>query len=115
MFFDELCRCLNIKNGSVIYGNNEYKIETPNKTYFYDFTDINNKIIIEYHGVAFHSKQPGNKNVFGVDTYDYDKLKLQTARDLGFSIIEIWSDDNDKIQKAKDFYEEMYNQNREAG
>ena len=114
LFFDELCECLGISKESAIYGNNEYRIETPTKTYFYDFTDIVNKIIIEYHGVAFHSKQPGDKNVFGIDTYSYDKLKLQTAKDLGFSVIEIWSDDNDKLRRAKDFYEEMYNQNREA-
>lgn len=114
LFFDELCECLGIDKNSIIYGINEYKIETPSKTYFYDFTDTHNKIIIEYHGIAWHSKQPGDKNVVGVDTYSHDKLKLQTAKDLGFSVIEIWSDDNDKLRKAKDFYEEMYNQNREA-
>ena len=114
LFFDALCNSLNISKECVIYGKDEYKIETPRKTYLYDFTDIDNKIIIEYQGIAFHSKQPGDINIFGIDTYVHDRLKLQTAKDAGFNVIEIWSDDNDKLRKAKDFYEEVYCQNRKA-
>nr|DAN79040.1 MAG TPA: very short patch repair protein [Caudoviricetes sp.] len=113
-FFSELCDILEINKDQVIFGRNEYKIKTQLKTYLYDFTDIDNKIIIEYQGIAFHSKQPGDINIFGIDTYDHDRLKLQTAKDAGFNVIEIWSDDNDKLRKAKEFYEEVYRQNRKA-
>ena len=68
------------------------------------------KIIIEYNGVLFHPKNeksdwinPMNKTLSSEDAYNKQKRKIETAIDSGFSTFEIWSDDDNKIEKCLEF------------
>lgn len=86
-----------------------------NKCYFYDFSI--RKIIIEYHGVAFHPnknkmtlKEWGiwkcvRNNMSADEKYLYDNTKKKFAIDNGYLFLEIWSDDlvSTNIRKVVDF------------
>ena len=93
----------NITLGKVFYDDNEYYLyDKENKSlYFYDFCDIENKIIVEYNGYKFHPY----KNVQGDDLKnwrslffgiegeyqrkrDFDKQKL--AESMGFKYLVVW-------------------------
>lgn len=93
----------NITLGKVFYDDNEYYLyDKENKSlYFYDFCDMENKIIVEYNGYKFHPY----KNVQGDDLKnwrslffgiegeyqrkrDFDKQKL--AESMGFKYLVVW-------------------------
>ena len=93
----------NITLDKVFYDDNEYYLyDKENKSlYFYDFCDIENKIIVEYNGYKFHPY----KNVQGDDLKnwrslffgiegeyqrkrDFDKQKL--AESMGFKYLVVW-------------------------
>jgi hypothetical protein len=81
----------------------EYFISSNNKIYFYDFTIRSRKIIIEFNGVLFHAK-PGSKiwsNPFTGESIEENlvksKIKIDTALEGGFKLLEIWSDEHPVI------------------
>lgn len=90
-----------------LYGQNEWCVydEEKEKISYYDFTNLDKKIIFEYHGEKFHpntkilsekelsewrhiySKQGPQKSI------DKDLYKKQLAISLGFNYFEIYSND----------------------
>jgi len=81
--------------------NSEFKLtKKEGGVWLYDFTDIKNKRIIEFHGDMFH----GNPNKYKADDYphpfiktitaqemwDKDELKLNCAKQNGFDVLVIW-------------------------
>lgn len=94
---------------------NEYFINTTDHFYSYDFTLLNQMIIIEYHNEIWHPnknmqidewnnwKNPFNKNITADDAYNKQLNKNNTAILKGFKLLEIWSsssiEENIKICK----------------
>lgn len=77
-----------------------------NKHYFYDFTNIKLKIIIEYHGSAWHPNKSvltkeewinwkvPHTNITADEKYSFDQYKKKVAEKAGFKIFEIYSNDD---------------------
>ena len=81
--------------------NSEFKLtKKEGGVWLYDFTDIKNKRIIEFHGDMFH----GNPNKYKADDYPHpfrktitaqemwnkDKRKLDVALEEGYKVLVIW-------------------------
>lgn len=99
----------NIQN-NIWFDNPEIKKEEwfiyyNKKYYFYDFTMLDHKIIIEYHGETFHPnpkkltkeewdlwKNPRNSNITADIQYKKDCNKKEIALNKGFCYYEIYSD-----------------------
>jgi hypothetical protein len=107
---------LNIKEEikpNLLYGKNEKFIyDKENKrAYKYDLTNISNKKIIEFNGVFWHCKPTlfeenfihPIKKITAKEIWEYDFLKIKTAKDHGYEILLIWEDeylnDRDNIIK----------------
>lgn len=100
--------------GNVYYGEKEFaKWDKRNKrVYFYDFVVPEIKLCVEYNGLMFHPKE-GDKNwqgLFSDKSYEeklkYDKEKIKTIEDCGFTTLVIWEDDDVDlcVQKIVDLY-----------
>lgn len=108
-FFIKLYRKLRklgiIENKSEVHfavrGSQEKFIYSKNnkKLFFYDFCIPKLKIIIEYHGIAWHPKKddllwtPIFDGKTRDEIYEYDKLKESVAIDSGFDYHVVWSDE----------------------
>jgi hypothetical protein len=104
--FNVLLETYDIDNRNNIYfatHNKEYKLdkcESEGGIWLYDFTDINNKKIIEFHGDMFHGNpkkykatdypHPFRKTITAQDMWDKDKRKLDVAIEEGFAVLVIW-------------------------
>lgn len=104
--FKVLLDSYNIEDRNNIYfatHNKEYKLdkcESEGGIWLYDFTDINNKKIIEFHGDMFHGNpkkykatdypHPFRKTITAQDMWDKDKRKLSIAIKEGFEMFVIW-------------------------
>lgn len=94
-----------------IDGKNEFFLRNGENFFMYDFTIKSKKLIIEYHGIAFHAKKKDDiwVNVFTNENAKQNikkrKIKNGLAKSLGFKILEIWSDDDVSlnIEKCKKF------------
>lgn len=116
-FFEPLTKQLlsmGIELQDIWYGGDdslEFKIESNNKLYSYDYTILSKKIIIEYNGNHVHP----SKELLGTnwdswrcawsgetadEKYQKDLEKIMVAEKEGFSVIEIW-DFKDKTQSLK--------------
>lgn len=90
------------------YADTEFGLyDTINHKYNkYDFTDIKNKLIIEFNGEHFHSKSPDDKNfsnpfnqsLTAEEQYKLDENKKLCAERNGYKIFYIWENEyiNDK-------------------
>jgi hypothetical protein len=110
-------RKLGIKREDIFLGTkkcNEYWINSDG-FFRYDFTIKSLKIIIEYHGIAFHPKQGDTSWIspFG-KTYDemtlHEENKIRVAKSKGFSYDIVWSDDDlkEKLHELYMFIEKRY-------
>ena len=104
--FNVLLETYDIDNRNNIYfatHNKEYKLdkcESEGGIWLYDFTDINNKKIIEFHGDMFHGNpkkykatdypHPFRKTITAQKMWDKDKRKLDVAIEEGFGVLVIW-------------------------
>jgi len=83
--------------------NKEYKLnkfESEGGIWLYDFTDFNNKKIIEFHGDMFHGNpkkykstdypHPFRKEITAQEMWNKDKRKLDVAIKKGFDVLVIW-------------------------
>ena len=91
-----------------VEGSREWFIKNDNDFFLYDFTIKSKKIIIEYHGVAFHPKKHETlwESPFGVsynEAFKKDTLKKETAEQKGFKLLEVWSDEKNKKEKVLTF------------
>lgn len=121
--FNEVFRwCLenDIGSGDIYIGNdskNEFFLrdDENNRFFMYDFTIRSKKIIIEYHGIAFHAKRNDKnwKHVFTNESASENiknrKIKNNFAISRGFKILEIWGDESDEfnIKKCKKFIQKF--------
>lgn len=68
--------------------------------YFYDFTLLKQKIIIEFNGIKYHPKpdytwtEGSPWNLCPVTIREKDLRKIKLAESKGFSVLEIWSDED---------------------
>jgi hypothetical protein len=98
-----------------IEGSNEWFISTRDNFYMYDFTIRSKKIIVEYNGTNYHPREGDTewRSLVGV-TYDEalkkDKSKIMLAKDQGFKVLEIWSDETNNIEKVINFIKENCNE-----
>ena len=46
---------------------------------------------------------PFNKEITSEIAYNKQELKIKTASERGFKVLEIWSDENDNLNKCLDF------------
>lgn len=91
--------------------NKEYFIRDEfNQIFFYDFVIKSKKIIIEYNGIAFHPKfekldifKPIYTKLTPVEIYNKQEYKKDLAIKNGFRILEVWSDDDDNLEKCLNF------------
>jgi hypothetical protein len=88
----------------------EFFLKKDNNIYFYDFTIRSKKIIIEYNGILFHPKtensiwtNPFNKGINSEIAFKRQELKIKTAKENGFKVFEIWSDEHDNLNKCLNF------------
>lgn len=90
-------------DGDFRYGENggEFKLKRENGGYyFYDFTDVDNKLIIEYNGDMYHANpkiyeaddnpHPFRKDVRADEIWEKDKEKIKTVEEIGFKVLVIW-------------------------
>lgn len=116
----EWCLYLGINIDDIYLGINDKKeffLQTDKKLYFYDFCIRSKKIIIEFHGIAFHAN-PNDINVnewkhpFTNQSYNDNikqtEIKNKKAINAGFKLLEIWSDVDplDNIEICKNFIKE---------
>ncbi len=84
-----------------IEGKKEYFLKDydNNKIYMYDFTIKSKKIIIEYHGIAFHAKTDDENwrcvitNESASDNIKRRNIKNELVQRNGFKLLEIWEDE----------------------
>lgn len=99
--FAEIFKRLENRNFKYALNGGEFKIKKENGGYyFYDFTDVDNKLIIEYNGDMYHanplvynesdSPHPFRKNLKSSDIWEKDKLKFEAAKKEGFDILIVW-------------------------
>lgn len=86
---------------TVFTGDNEYYINSDGKFWKYDFTILELNLIIEYNGIHVHPKidSPETwRHVFTKQSKQerllHDSTKLNAAIKRGFSVIDVWSDDD---------------------
>lgn len=93
------------------YNKKEFYIKTEqNKKYFYDFTILSKKIIIEYNGSYWHPNYEKyetdylnknfknhillkNNNYTPDKIIEYDKHKINIAKEKEFDVLILWEDD----------------------
>ena len=94
--------------------NNEFLIIKNNKRYYYDFTILPLKIIIEFNGHKFHPKTPDDVNwknpyvpeLTAFQKYTEDRKKEQVAIEQGFRVITVFDNNLPSIENLiKDIYE----------
>ena len=106
----------NISSYALISG--EFKIlnESIHRNYYFDFTDTENKKIIEFNGDYWHCNPSFYKedyyhkikNKTAKEIWDYDNEKVLFAKEHGYDVLVIWENDYnqdpDKIlQQCIDF------------
>lgn len=82
--------------------NGEFKIkkENGNGIWLFDFTDVENKKIIEYNGDLFHANpklfekndfpHPYRKELKSIDIWKMDQNKINSMKKLGYDILVVW-------------------------
>jgi len=95
----EWCLFNNIEYEDIYLGinnKNEYFIRDESRIYMYDFVIRSRKIIIEFHGTAFHARNENWISPFinesAIDNIKNRIVKNKTAISNGFKLLEIWSD-----------------------
>jgi hypothetical protein len=88
----------------------EYFIKDDKKIFFYDFTIKSLKIIIEYNGIAWHPKlesmnyfKPIGTKLSAIELYNKQQYKINLAEQKGFKVLEVWSNDFNKLEKCLNF------------
>lgn len=120
-FFNIIDSELNL-NG--LFGEHEYFIRdnSKNTLYFYDYTLLDLKIIVEYNGSIWHPnkevftteayknwKHPFNDEISADDIYNKDKYKINFAKSNGYNIIVVWDFDKNKKEKVINFIQDIKN------
>jgi hypothetical protein len=94
-----------------LYGNNEYFIydNESHKIYFYDFTILDKKLIIEYHGSHWHANPDKSSKEWKNTLYTYeesllkDSEKKNAAIKQGFNFYVIWDYQKNDLNVLNNF------------
>lgn len=101
--FDILYKTLNKEY--IFYGslNHEYCIRYNDTNYIYDFTDLENRKIIEFQGDIYHGNpilfqenecpNPFKKDKTCKELWEFDKEKSDVAKKHDFEILHVWEYD----------------------
>ena len=115
----QYCTDIGISSDDIYLGvdnRTEFFLKNDKNIFFYDFTIRSLKLIIEFHGVAFHAKNENDiwnnpfTNESVKENIEKRKIKNSVAISNGFDILEIWSDDSvqKNIEYCKKFISEKY-------
>jgi len=109
VLFDEISK---ITNGNYKYATNggEFKISKVNGgIWIFDFTDIENKKIIEFNGDVYHANpikfnendypHPFRKTKTSKEIWQKDDEKIKSAEENGFKVLVIWDSEFKKNKK----------------
>ena len=111
IFFEKMLEIIPSFSTNTLYAELEYFIYDIEKkgVLFYDFVDIDNKIIIEYNGSHVHAhdnnkstfKPIWNKSLTWDIVKEKDDHKIKVAKNKGFNVIVVWDFESleTKIQK----------------
>jgi hypothetical protein len=110
--FEKVIDVLNKKDihfDKIYYGEHEFgKWDHQYKRpYFYDFVIPDIKFCVEYNGLMFHPKEGDTewKGLYTNQSYDeklnYDKQKMKTLTDAGFTTMVVWEDEDETIMVKK--------------
>lgn len=96
-----LLRKNNIKRKDIMWGIGRSKEFTTydkltKKNYCFDFVVLSRKIIVEYNDIFWHARKKDewqNPMVSYEQSYERDINKMRVAKNLGYTIIYVWSDD----------------------
>jgi len=102
--FYKLLETYEINDRNEIYfatHNKEFRLnKTEGGLWLYDFTDLKNKKIIEYHGDDYHANpkkylaedypNPFKKDITAQEIWDKDSKKINMAKKNGFEVMVIW-------------------------
>jgi hypothetical protein len=128
IFFNKLDEIISDLNLKSYYGPNEYYIYNKERKIlrYYDYTIPELNIIIEYNGSHCHVNKlkltdnefinwinPYNK-ASAIETIQYDMIKLNIAKELGFNLHVIWDTDcvEQKLNEFKKIITDEYNKKR---
>lgn len=99
------------------------------KGWYYDFTDTFHRKIIEFNGDLFHANpliykendcpSPFNKNLTAKEIWEYDRIKIDFVKLLGFDVLIIWHSDyilnpNRELKKCINFLKGENNENNQT-
>lgn len=95
-----------------IDGSKEYFLKNDEFLFFYDFTILSKKIIIEFNGKAWHPNWEkygmfecinvfNNNNVDAELAVKKDLNKIKLAKENGFDVLLLWEEDGVDINKEK--------------
>ena len=90
-----------------ISSSKELMLNDNSKHYRYDFAIESLKIIIEYHGIAWHPKseiddwKSVRNSISSKDKWFQDRAKKLVAENYGYRYLEVWSDEEDILNKCK--------------
>jgi len=105
--FDEISKRI---EGEFKYASNGGELKLRKKdggVWMYDFTDIERKKIIEYHGDIYHGNpniysdndnpNPFKKNLTAKEIWENDNKKLEIANNEGYEVFYIWDSEFNKV------------------
>lgn len=120
--FNKILKFYNENNKDYVFyetKNKEYFLLRENKSYyFYDFTDLNQRKMIEFNGDVFHANpnifnetdtpHPYYKNLTSKDIWEKDQQKINFAIKHNFDVLIVWEKDyrenqKDVLEKCKQF------------
>ena len=88
-----------------VEASSEYMIMHEGKRYYYDFTILSLKVIVEFNGHRFHPSSPSsswvhpyNPNITALVKYQYDSFKRDLAIKSGFKVIVVFDNNPPKIK-----------------
>lgn len=115
--FDKVIESANLNIKDCLYGiKNEKFISNKDLHYKYDFTYLPTKKIIEFHGDYWHCNpklykanyQHKIKNMIAQQIWDYDKEKIDLAKQNGYDVLVIWENNyrknpDEQLKKCTQF------------
>jgi len=116
----KFCMGIGISSEDIFFGyenKSEFFLKNGSNIFFYDFSIKSIKIIIEFHGVAFHAKNGEDDkwynpfvNETASENIEKRRIKNNLAISNGFDILEIWSDQDvqKNIEYCKKFILKKY-------
>lgn len=109
-FFDRVVSELNLNENNIKRDKDEIWLfdNELKKHYYYDFCDLDKRLIVEFNGVFYHPKPGvGFENWVSlngrssIEVKQHDDRKKEIAIRNGFKVVEVWDDDSFETNKTK--------------